>query len=149
MIRSFELSDLDRIVEIEQQSFPKSPYPDSAFLHLYCLHPKCFLVYVGPSKEKKEGEIFGYLVIAEDGHLISLAVHPRHRRKGVATALIEKTKRILPGKKLWAEVRQTNEGARVFYEKLGFQTVGTLFNYYGGEDALVVQWAPPYLRKAR
>ncbi len=149
MIRPFVLGDLDRIVEIEEQSFPKSPYPASAFLHLYWLHPKGFFVYVGPSKEKKEGEVFGYLVIAEDGHLISLAVDPHNRRKGVATALIEKTKRILPGKKLWAEVRQTNAGARAFYEKLGFQTVGTLFNYYGGEDALVVQWTPPYLRKTQ
>jgi ribosomal-protein-alanine N-acetyltransferase len=149
MIRPFVLSDLDRIVEIEQQSFPKSPYPASAFLHLYWLHPKGFLVYVGPSRTEREGEIFGYLVFAEDGHLISLAVHPQHRRKGIARALVEKTKRVLPGKKLWAEVRQTNQGAFAFYEKLGFQMVGTLFNYYGGEDALVIQWAPPYLRKAR
>ena len=146
MIRPFMLTDLDRILEIEQLSFPKSPYPPSVFLQLYWLHPKTFLVYVGPSLKKKESEICGYLVFSEDGHLISLAIHPHHRRRGIAKALIEKATRTLPGKRIWAEVRQSNQGALAFYQKLGFQTVGTLFDYYGGEDALMIQWIPPYLR---
>ena len=149
MIRPFVLSDLDRVLEIEEQSFPKSPYPASVFLHLYWLHPKGFLVSVGPFRERNDGELCGYLVFADDGHLISLAIHPRHRRKGIATSLIEKVRRTLPGKRLWAEVRQSNQGAFTFYRKLGFQMVGTLFDYYGGEDGLLVQWTPPYLQKVR
>ena len=139
MIRSFLLSDLNRILEIEGEAFPKSPYSPSVFLHLHRLYPETFLVYIDGSKKAEKAEICGYVVFSKDGHLISLAVHPCYRRKGIGGSLIKKALQILFGKRLRAEVRVSNKGALAFYRKLGFEIVGTLFNYYGDEDALLVQ----------
>ena len=140
MIRTFVLTDLDRILEIEQHSFPKSPYSKMTFIYLCWLYPKTFWVYVGQPKDQEKGEVHGYLISSEDGHLISLAVHPKHRRRGIGERLIKKAVESLAVKKIWAEVRQSNQGALAFYRKIGFQIVGTVSNYYGNEDALIVQF---------
>jgi ribosomal protein S18 acetylase RimI-like enzyme len=143
MIRLFALTDLDRILEIEQHSFPKSPYPGSTFLQLFRLYPKTFWVYVEQPKNEPLGEICGYLIFSEQGHLFSIAIHPDSRRKGIAKTLLQKARAALPNRSLWAEVRRSNPGALAFYQTVGFRILGVLSNYYGDEDALIVQWPPP------
>lgn len=140
MIRSFVLTDLECLLEIEKQSFPKSPYSWPTFIHLYRLYPETFWVYVDQPKGQKREEVYGYLIFSEDGHLFSLAVHPKYRRMGIGEALIKRAMETLSVKKMWAEVRRSNQGARAFYQKIGFQTVGVIPNYYGEEDALIVQF---------
>ncbi len=143
MIRPFTFSDLDRILQIELQSFPKSPYDWNTFIHLHYLYPETFWVYVGPSQDLQEDQILGYIVFSKDGHIISIAVHPKHRRKGIGTDLLERAMENLPLKKVWAEVRRSNQGAQAFYLHMGFQIAGVVANYYGNEDALIVQRTPP------
>jgi ribosomal-protein-alanine N-acetyltransferase len=143
MIRPFALTDLGRILEIEQHSFPKSPYPQSMFLQLHWHYPKTFWVYIEQPRNQKGEEICGYLIFSEDGHLISIAIHPHHRRKGIGETLLQKALAALPNLKIWAEVRRSNPGALAFYQTIGFRIVGVLSNYYGDEDALIVQWTPP------
>jgi len=138
MIRLFVPADLGRLLHIEQQSFPKSPYSRTTLIQLFLLYPETFWVYVDSTKE----EICAYLVFSGDGHLISLAVHPSERRRGIAEALVRKAMKALPVKRMRAEVRRSNRVALAFYQKLGFQVAGVIRNYYGDEDALVVQWKP-------
>ena len=88
MIRSFTFSDLDRILQIELQSFPKSPYDWATFINLHYLYPETFLVYVRPTLDRKEGHILGYIVFTKEGHIISIAVHPQHRRRGIGKELL-------------------------------------------------------------
>ena len=142
MIRPFSLSDLESILQIENQSFPKSPYDWTTFLSLHTLYPKTFLVYVGTNHGQKGEKILGYIVFSQDGHIISIAVQPHHRRKGIGRELVQRAMKTSPLKKLWAEVRRGNQGAQSFYSKLGFQVTGLVPNYYGNEDALIVQWTP-------
>jgi ribosomal-protein-alanine N-acetyltransferase len=142
MIRPFSLSDLESILEIENQSFPKSPYDWTTFLSLHTLYPETFLVYVGTNHGQKGEKILGYIVFSQDGHIISIAVRPHHRRKGIGRALLQRAMTASPPKTVWAEVRRSNQGAQVFYSKMGFQTVGVVPNYYRNEDALIVQWTP-------
>ena len=52
MIRPFVLTDLNRILEIEGQAFPKSPYQESTFLYLCWLYPETFWVYVGAGNDR-------------------------------------------------------------------------------------------------
>ncbi len=148
MIRSFSFSDLDRILQIEGQSFPKSPYDWATFINLYWLYPKTFWVYVDTERDQEENPLRGYIVLSQDGHIISMAVHPQHRRRGIGKQLVERALKILRSKNLWAEVRKSNQGAQAFYLKMGFQIIGEIPNYYGNEDALIVQWAPSSLRPA-
>jgi ribosomal-protein-alanine N-acetyltransferase len=139
MIRPFALSDLGRLLEIEQQSFPKSPYSRTTFIHLFLLYPETFWAYVDPTRDREIEEICAYLIFSREGHLISLAVHPDYRRRGIAEALVRKAMEVLPVKRMRAEVRRTNRMARALYQKLGFQIVGIIPHYYGVEDALIVQ----------
>jgi [ribosomal protein S18]-alanine N-acetyltransferase len=139
MIRCFSLSDLDRILEIERQSFPKSPYDRTTLINLYWFYPETFMVYLD-----EECLIRGYIVFSQDGHIISIAVHLQARRRGIGRELLQKVTHSPKVRKVWAEVRKSNEGAQAFYRKMGFQTVGTIPNYYGNEDAWVVQWTPSH-----
>jgi len=131
MIRIFTPADMDGIVEIEAQAFPKSPYSRRIFMNLYRSNPTTFLVYEG-------GEILGYLVYTPEGHIISIVVDPRYRRKGIGTQLVREVFRNSTGEFMWVEVRETNAGAQVFYEKLGFRKKGVIPRYYGTEDAYIM-----------
>lgn len=138
MVRPFSLSDLDSILQIESQSFPKSPYDWSTFLNLHFLYPETFWVCVNTDQNLKE-EILGYIIFSPDGHIISIAVNLHYRRKGIGTHLIQKATKTPHLKKLWAEVRRSNHGALAFYSKLGFQITGVVPDYYGNEDAWIIQ----------
>jgi ribosomal-protein-alanine N-acetyltransferase len=142
MIRPFSLSDLDSILQIENQSFPKSPYDGTTFLNLHYLYPETFLVHVNTIHGQKEEKILGYVIFSQDGHVISIAVPPRHRRKGIGTQLLQRVMKTPHIKKVWAEVRRSNQGAQAFYSKMGFQITDRVPNYYGNEDALIIQWIP-------
>jgi ribosomal-protein-alanine N-acetyltransferase len=142
MIRRFSFSDLDRILQIERQSFPKSPYDWATFINLHWLYPETFWVYVDAERDQEENQIGGYIIFSQDGHMISIAVHPQHRRRGIGKKFLEKAMKTVRSKKLWAEVRKSNQGALAFYLNMGFQIVGIIPNYYGNEDALIVEWTP-------
>ncbi|NIS62647.1 MAG: ribosomal protein S18-alanine N-acetyltransferase [Proteobacteria bacterium] len=131
MIRIFTPSDMDRILEIEAKAFPKSPYSRRIFMSLYRSNPTTFLVF-------EEEEILGYLIHTLEGHIISIAVEPRYRRKGIGTQLVREVFRNSTGEFIWVEVRETNAGAQVFYEKLGFRKKGVVPNYYWTEDAYIM-----------
>ena len=147
MIRPFSLSDLNSILQIESQSFPKSPYDWTTFLSLHHFYPKTFLVCLNANPGQKEEKILGYIIFSQDGHIISIAVHPLHRRKGIGARLLQKAMNIPNLQKAWAEVRRSNLGAQAFYLRMEFQIVGLVPNYYGNEDALIVQWTPPLPRR--
>ncbi len=147
MIRPFSLSDLDSILQIENQSFPKSPYHWTTFLTLHYHYPETFLVYLNASSPWKEEKFLGYIIFSGDGHLISIAVHSEHRRKGIGARLLERALKSLRSRTVWAEVRRSNQGAQLFYLKMGFQITGTVPNYYGNEDALIMERDLPVLEE--
>jgi ribosomal-protein-alanine N-acetyltransferase len=140
MIRPFIFSHLDRILQIELQAFPKSPYDWATFISLHYLYPETFLVYISEPLDQEEGQILGYIVFSPDGHIISIAVHPQHRRIGIGKELLKMVFHTARDKRIWAEVRRSNQGAQAFYLQMGFQITGVVRNYYGNEDALIVQW---------
>jgi len=143
MIRPFSFSDLDSILQIESQSFPKSPYDWTTFFNLHALYPETFLVYINTNRGRKDEEVLGYIIFTQDGHIISIAVHPQNRRKGIGRKLLRRVMEAPPQlNRVWAEVRSSNLGAQAFYSKMGFQMTGSIPNYYGNEDALIVQWTP-------
>ena len=144
MIRHFRISDLHPLLDIEHQAFPKSPYDWTTFLNLQWIYPQSFLVYVEREITEQEEKLWGYVVFSLDGHMISLAVHPEKRRKGIGERLLRSVTHYPQITKIWAEVRVSNQGAQMFYQRMGFETIGRLPNYYGDEDALIIQRSLPF-----
>ena len=77
---------------------------------------------------------------ARRAHLVLLAVEPAYRRRGVGVALFRWLEKIacLGGiTRIQLELRADNEGARTFYERLGFRATELRRGYYDGRlDAL-------------
>jgi len=132
MIRRFELRDLEEVLQIEAQAFPKSSYTREMFLHYYRVHPETFLVF-------EEDRVWGYIIFKPDGHVISLAVAPPSRRRGVGRRLMEACESMCRTGRLRVEVREGNTGAQSFYKSLGFQLKSRIPFYYGTEDAYVME----------
>ena len=95
----------------------------------------------------ENGEVVGYIgsqSVLGESDMMNVAVHPDHRRKGVAEALVLALAKDLKERDnvcLTLEVRVSNEPAIAFYEKLGFTQVGRRPNYYRNprEDALILR----------
>ena len=80
--------------------------------------------------------VVGYIgsqTAVDETDVMNVAVHPDHRRKGVAEALIGNLVSELKARgshALMLEVRDSNAPAISLYEKLGFLQVGLRKNYY-------------------
>lgn len=125
------MEDINQILEIEQQAFPKTAYPKEAFLSFANRLPDHFVVI-------EHGEhILGYMIFDTDGHIHSMAVRPTHRRQGLGTMLFMHAARCAK-KSLWLEVRSENKGAIAFYKRMGMEVAGRIQGYYGDDDALMM-----------
>lgn len=128
---------MDAICRIEDDAFPSPErFPLSLFKNLLEGHANSFLV-----AEEASGEHVGYCVSSLEGsnaHLISIAVLREHRRRGVASTLLETLMAQLEHggvDELWLEVNTRNEGAITLYEKIGFARMMILENYYSDGSA--------------
>ena len=95
----------------------------------------------------ENGEVVGYIgsqSVLGESDMMNVAVHPDHRRKGIAEALVLALAKDLKERDnvcLTLEVRVSNAPAIALYEKLGFTQVGRRPNYYRNpkEDALILK----------
>ncbi len=130
-ISEFVPADMPRILEIEQASFGPDAWDAPLFEQFARRNPRLFLV-ARPGRR-----IGGYVlsgVRARKAELLSLAVHPRYRRRGIATKLLRHTRRLLRSRGIeswWLMVEATNEAAIRFYESHGFLRDGEVKGYYG------------------
>jgi ribosomal-protein-alanine N-acetyltransferase len=138
-IRPMLLADLDEVLPIESVSFP-SPWSRELYeAELKRPMARYFSALDG-------GRVVGYMGYWEvpgEAHVITLAVDPAFRRRGVGRALIGHCMG-------WAsrrgatlatlEVREGNAAGRALYESAGFRTVAIRRKYYqdNQEDAVVM-----------
>jgi ribosomal-protein-alanine N-acetyltransferase len=159
-IRTFRDEDLDRVVYINRTCLPEN-YGTYFFLEIHENYPKTFLV------AEVDGRVVGYIMcrteygssnfkrlsIVKKGHVISIAVLPEYRRRGIGTALLTHCLKNLEeygAKECFLEVRVSNEVAKSLYSKLGFKSVGKIGGYYfDGEDALIMSVKLPLEMQAR
>ncbi len=82
-------------------------------------------------------------VAGDEAEILNLAVACEMRRRGVGRRLIAAALREVEAKgarRVYLEVRRSNQGAREFYARLGFAQKGIRRKYYNEpeEDALVL-----------
>ncbi|MCS7385951.1 MAG: ribosomal protein S18-alanine N-acetyltransferase [archaeon GB-1867-005] len=139
-IRPAREEDICEIFEIEVRSF-KDPYPRSLLKMLLQMARETFLV------AELNGKVVGYVILLVRrkylGHILSLAVSPHHRRKGIATALlasVEERARTLGVKILRLEVRVSNLAAIKLYLKLGFKEAYQIPQYYRDNESAIIMF---------
>lgn len=128
-------------MEIEQGSFP-TPWSRALFEEEIGRTFSHSIVALA----EPEGEVLGYAVcwtVAEESHLLNIAVRPGARRRGIGGLLVRECIRRgakSRSRRIFLEVRPGNEPALVLYRREGFRFVGVRKGYYTdtGEDALVL-----------
>jgi ribosomal-protein-alanine N-acetyltransferase len=141
--RKMLIEDLDRVMEIEQQSFS---VPWSRESMEYELLSNNHSTYICAFPEEAVSNLFGYagMWIVEDfAQIMSIAVDNFNRRQGVGDILLTTLIQIaeIDGvKEISLEVRESNEAAKALYAKHGFRQVGIRKNYYNypTEDAVIL-----------
>ena len=87
------------------------------------------------------GKLAGFAIMrfgAEEAHLDLLAVSRSFQRRGVGREMLrwlERTARVAGISIIHLEVRETNQGGRAFYRRLGYRQVGRVPGYYCGREA--------------
>ena len=130
------------IAEIEKLCF-SDPWSESSISGELNSRLSYWLVAV------EDDVLLGYIgsqSVLGESDMMNVAVHPDHRRRGVAQALILQLMQDLKAQgnvNLSLEVRASNAPAITLYEKLGFEVAGRRPNYYRHpkEDALIMKKA--------
>ena len=135
-IHPFQPRDLDRILEIEKVSFGPDAWDGELFLEYFRRCPDLFLV------AQRAHKIGGYIITcigSKGAELVSIAVDPRDRLRGLGRAMLDETRAQLRSRRVktwWLMVAIANETAIHFYENYGFVRTRRSKRYYGaGRDA--------------
>jgi ribosomal-protein-alanine N-acetyltransferase len=129
-------ADIEAIVAIDRVSFPNPTVDVRAELERPWA--RIWVARPGPGQEP-----IAFLLVwfaADEMHVLSLATHPDHRRRGIGRALMERSlseARDRSTRIVLLEVRRSNQAAIDLYRRFGFSVSGVRPRYYAnGEDAM-------------
>jgi ribosomal-protein-alanine N-acetyltransferase len=134
-VRRLGLSDLHLVMRIDAECMP-TPWGERIWREELSSPFGAYLAL------EEDGEVVGQIGVkrvADEMHVVTIAVRPEHRRQGHARSLLEAAFAFYPGvSRVYLEVRPSNTPARALYESLGFEEGGRRPGYYGDEDALLM-----------
>jgi len=140
-IREATVTDLAATAALENAVFDHNAYPAFFFRQAYDVFGDFFLV-----AEDEQAGVIGYTIGGKSssgavGWVLSIAVNPSHRRKGVARALMEALAERLDdagASSIRLTVEPDNGPAIAAYLRLGFTAVETDPDYFGPGDVRTV-----------
>lgn len=147
-VREASIRDLPRILEIERLAFAQPWSLDSFKRELILPFSRIVVATQGQAAAQAEahGQPVGFLcrwLVADECHILNVAVHPELRRGGIGMALMAEAIDEAKAKVIrlvTLEVRRSNVAARSLYRRLSFEEQRLRTNYYGpGEDAIVME----------
>ncbi len=141
MIRDFAPSDLESVRKLLLSTREAAPWSSDDFL---LASERGLSLRV--AEEEEEGAVCGLMVfriVADEAEILNLAVDANRRRQGTGSRLIEDViaaSKAAGVRKIFLEVRDSNEAGRKFYSRMGFIEAGRRLQYYQQpvEDALVL-----------
>ncbi|MDE2087711.1 MAG: GNAT family N-acetyltransferase [Xanthomonadaceae bacterium] len=132
-VRSAELSDLDDLVALEEQSFTSDRLSRAQFRrHLDSESAKVLVASTGPHRFLGTAVMF-FRKRSGVARLYSIATHRAARGQGVGSALLDAVEQLARRRRCRAlrlEVRADNAGAIRLYERLGYRRLAALAKYY-------------------
>lgn len=134
-------ADIDAVMEIERLSF-RAPWSRNVFLEELGRE----WARVDIVRDLETGAVLAfanYWLVADELHILNVAVHPQYRRQGNATRLLAHMVDIARTNScrcMTLEVRRSNAVAQGLYRRFAFRAVGVRPNYYAEdqEDAIVM-----------
>ncbi|MEP6918936.1 MAG: ribosomal protein S18-alanine N-acetyltransferase [Acidobacteriota bacterium] len=139
--RLAEDDELDQVVSIEAASFT-NPWTRE-ILQRELLYEEVARVYVVRAADRTIVAFCACWFIVDELHINTLAVDAAHRRRGIATKLVDFVLgqgRASGMQRATLDVRRSNEAALRMYRRLGFVVTAVRKNYYTRpeEDGLIL-----------
>ena len=134
-IKPASTADLQILYKIERECFSSEAFSMEE-LSFLIKNPNSISLIAKIDKEIA-GFIIGLIYDTKSGkigHILTLDVAKKYRRRGVAIKLMEKLEgkfREKTVKECFLEVRIDNEAAKRLYRKLGYAEIACLKDYYG------------------
>ena len=142
-VRPMREHDLARVHAREQRAY-QFPWSVGVFTDCLRVGYSCWII-------SNEESIVGYGIMSiavQESHILNICIDPSWHRHGFATTLLKhmlSTAREYEAAVAYLEVRPSNQGAILLYEREGFANVGVRTDYYpaleGREDAFVMSKA--------
>ncbi|MBI2683124.1 MAG: GNAT family N-acetyltransferase [Acidobacteriales bacterium] len=136
-LREYRPSDFDALWALDQICFPRGIAYSKRELREFLELPASFALV-----DEDNSHVAGFIVatvVEEAGYIITIDVHPDHRRTGLGSRLLTAAESRLSAAHVEAillEVAVDNEAAIAFYKRHGFQMLRRLPQYYStGDDA--------------
>jgi ribosomal-protein-alanine acetyltransferase len=143
-IEDASITYLGELYQMEVECFKKEAFTKQQIAYLLTDYSSISLV------AKEDGNIVGFVIgrihagkKSLAGHILTIDVSPTHRHRGIAQKLLEEIEKIFRNKgvkECQLEAREDNVAALKLYEKLGYERIEKLENYYGNAHGI-------YLRK--
>lgn len=141
-IRPMQISDLPKVLEIEQDLFPSDAWTEQLFLSELAEVPGSRAVSVIEIAE----QIIGYAslrFVGREGDVNTIAIAREFQGKGFGKLLLDwmlETAKLNGVKELFLDVRADNQAAIGLYQKEGFDQIDIRRKYYDHKiDALVMR----------
>ena len=157
LLRAMHHGDIDQVAAIDEHCF-RPPWPRRSWrVELAASHSHMLVLSDGslpqaqgwrsrlriPGRRLPAERVLGYggmWLVADEGHISTLATHPQHRGQGYGELLLSSLIRRALARRattIVLEVRESNRIARDLYQKYGFRLFGIKSRYYreGNEDA--------------
>lgn len=142
-VRPMSASDLDQVSAIESVASPE-PWSRSLLAGELDQPPDANHWLV--AELTATGTVVGFagtMVVADEAHVVNIAVHPDHRRRGVGRILLTRLLAAAADRGAVAstlEVRSTNRSAIALYSSFGFRRAGRRPAYYRDGTDAVIMW---------
>ena len=135
--------DLRRgVLDIEAASYPR-PWSAGVFESEIAQTRRGSRYYVTARRGRTIVGYAGLWFTADEAHVTNVAVHPDHRRTGVAREMLVSLadEAIRRGAVAWTlEVRVSATGAQELYRRFGFAPAGVRTRYYENTEDAIVMW---------
>jgi ribosomal-protein-alanine N-acetyltransferase len=141
LLRDFRSSDLETLYRIDHACFPPGVSYSRGELAAFIGHASA-ATWIA----EENHEIVGFVIADREpkaaGHIVTIDVVERYRRKGVGKALMEAVEAWAARgglRLIYLEAAESNASAQAFYEARGYEKLETIENYYAdGEAAWVM-----------
>lgn len=136
-VRPMRETDLPAVLEIARTGFPRA-WSEKVWRD-ELKSPFGLYLVLAPADDLRG--FVGVQRVAEEAHVMTLAVRHGSRRRGLGRALVRAAldHPFLGGiRRVHLEVRPSNAAALGLYASMGFVETGVRGNYYGEEDALLM-----------